>query len=205
MKIIPFAFALLLSFSLFAEAGEPLAVKKAEQTLVKEIAFRNAAVNDVIDYLQAVSREMDPKGVGLNIVYVPKNVPVAAPRPANAGGNDFFPDFGAPEPNIVPAVKDRRVTITLRRVSLKDALDNICMVANLEWKVRKNVIVISEPGVVDKQDLKTVFYPVMDPVALNRQLQQMRAGQGVDPVNPWADPFAPQANDPFAQPDPFGR
>lgn len=203
-KTIPLlALSLLLSVPTFAQTskksersvGEPVGVelvKKLDRILIPEINFKNVTVSDLLDFLALVSRERDPKGLGVNIVnMIPKAVPVKAAKAeaaeADPFDDDFFDDALKEKPKAKPAAEPR-VTLNVRRISMKDALDLICEITDTEWKVKKNVVLIRPKGAAP--EVKTKFYNVYNPEIIQQMLRDMKAGKQPK-GNPWGDPFAP--------------
>ena len=111
------------------------------------------------------------------------------------GGGDQ--GFGAPGGGGGSGSGVKPVTINLRRVSLKDALDFICDITELKYIVKRGTVVLRPKDAID--ETVTRFYPV-DPNVFAETIGPAAGGGGFG----GGDPFGGGAPDPFAQPDPFG-
>lgn len=184
IAVVPF----ILSAA-FAGERESKVERKLQSTFIPRLEFKNAQFDDVLEYLSAIARERCPDKIGVNMINLAQNlkaVPaekVAAPQ----GFNDFFDKEGAfkepqANPNDIP-----RVTINVRNMSLKEALDFITQMTGLKYHIKKDVVVISKIG--DIRDKETRIYRINDPAALNRALQGMQQqGQPQQQANHF-DPF----------------
>lgn len=147
---------------------------KMESIIIPVIDFRQANINDVINYLREESIKQDKDGVGVNIILNPNVLEAAgtvAPPPAaprmDAGFDDFggFSDFGMPAPAqdfAAPAPSATGVptiTLTLRRISLLDAIKYITEVARLKYRIEENVVMIT-PENMPTGRIITRMYPV---------------------------------------------
>jgi len=96
---------------------------KLNKTVIPEIAFRNAAVKDVIEFLRQASEDFspysDPRFKGVNII------------------------FNVPEDS---QLAKRGITFRARDISLADALGVVMKTARLESKVDGNLLIV-EPRV----------------------------------------------------------
>lgn len=177
--------------------------EKMEKIIIPIIDFRQANINDVINYLREESVKQDKDGVGVNIILNPNvmSSPAAAPEPAPApaadpfaaegggfdnfgGGFDDFAappvqDFAAPAPSAgVPTI-----TLTLRRISLLDAIKYITEVARLKYRLEENVVMIT-PENMPTGRVITRLYPVqpsiLDVIVEKEDTQQAAAGGFVE-------------------------
>ena len=102
-----------------AVSFEPTMEQKLSRTIIPEIDFRNAAVEDVIEFLRKASEEHSPfKGArhkGVNIV-----AQLGAATPEELGS----------------------ITFKAQKISLKDTLNAITSVASLEYELRDNWILV---------------------------------------------------------------
>ncbi|HOW97068.1 MAG TPA: hypothetical protein P5567_09585 [Kiritimatiellia bacterium] len=94
--------------------------QKMEQITLPSIEFRNAALPDVVQFLVDASVAGDPEGTGVNIVLPPE------------------PAAGEAAP--------RTVTLSLRRVSLYDALALVAEVSGLSVRLDERGVVLLEAG-----------------------------------------------------------
>lgn len=106
--------------SLFAVAAPPVAeVSRKLQIVIPKIELKDAAIQDVIDFLIERSRQHDPEGNGVNIV--------------------LRLDFGMTPPPI---------TLSLTNVPLLEALKYVTTLANLRYRIDANgvsIVPLSEP------------------------------------------------------------
>ncbi|HMP75902.1 MAG TPA: hypothetical protein PKE12_06370 [Kiritimatiellia bacterium] len=154
--------------------------EKMANIIIPIIDFRQANINDVINYLRDESVKADKDGVGVNIILNPNVVSgvAAAPAPAPVAappaqddfgfggfGDDFgggfgaaeaapAQDFSAPAASGVPSI-----TLTLRRISLLDAIKFITEVARLKFRIEENVVMIT-PENMPSGRVVTRMYPV---------------------------------------------
>lgn len=151
-------------------------LEKMQGIVIPSIEFRQANIVDVISFLREASEEQDPAKLGVNII-LKLDAPVAAATPGGAtpapaadpwgapaadpwgapaapGTGAPATEFGAPSeaPGSVP------ITLTLRRVTLLDAIRYVTDVANLRYRVEDNAIIITPKGTVD--NVVTRLYPV---------------------------------------------
>lgn len=167
--------------------------EKLNNITIDEIRFERADISDVIAFLVRASREEDPEGIGVNIIFMDPNLggggtggeaaPAAEPDPfgfgggAPAGGGD---GGGGGAGRIPP------ITLELRDVTLLNALKTVTDIANLYYRIERNMVIIEREGT---GRLITRFYPV-DPnrfTALAGELGGGRGGRDDDPFG--GDPF----------------
>lgn len=197
-----------------AKAASPLEptgkalIQKMERLVIPEINFENATLGDVLNFLTEVSRERDPRGLGINLIdgtqaarrapaAVGANVGAKAAPPEGAAepqDNWFFPNADDRKLKAAPRAEVPRVTLNLRRVTMRDALDLLTDVTDTEWYVKKNVVIIRPKGAV-RGNVKTVMYPINDPKMLQEILRNMQlqkqGGRAQDPFFDNKDPFDP--------------
>lgn len=174
---------------------------KLNDIIIDEIRFQRANISDVISFLVQASREQDPDGIGVNIIFMDPELSAGGAGgtiPAAAPVSDPF-GFGAPAGAAAPAAGGSAssippVTLELRRVSLLDALKTVTNISNLYYRVERNMVIIEREG---QGVLITRFYPV-DPtrwITVTGAISGGRLGGG----------DGGRANDPFSGGgDPFG-
>lgn len=101
------------------------------ETEVERIEYKSDSVEAAFEGLAEMAQEADPDGLGINIIY------------KGPTGDD------AP-----------KITLTLRNVSLYDAIRYICEVSELHYRLDKNAVVISDKEAPSER-IVTRFYPVM--------------------------------------------
>ena len=172
---------------------------------IPEIRFSGAHISDVISFLVQASREADPDGIGVNIIFMDPDLvngggdaaPAAAPQQPAAA--DPFAAFMAPAPAAGGGAAPRGggrippISLEVRDVSLLDALQLVTEIANLYYRIERNIVVIDRRG---RGTLVTRFYSV-DPTLFTQRTQSIQprriggGGGGGDPFG--GDPFgAPQ-------------
>lgn len=174
--------------------------QRLSQIIIREIRFENARIQDAINFLVTASREADPDGIGVNIIYMDPDLAGAddfgaAPAPAPAA--DFGFGFGAPAaaPARPAAAPVRGINLQVRNITLLDALKFITEQANLYYRVERNVVIIDRRG---RGRLMTRFYPVDstrfgDVAATLGRPQARLGGGGAAPANPFDSPFGAPA------------
>lgn len=125
--------ALVLCLGIRTALGDREATqRKVESVLVPVLEFRQADFAEVVERLQTQARAADPDGEGVNII---------AAVPADA----FVPPL----------------TMSLRRVSLLEALRYITEVAGLRFRIDDHAVVITTPEQeTTRQRIITRVYPV---------------------------------------------
>jgi len=164
--------------------------EKLERIIIPVIEFRQANINDVVQFLVEASVTYDtfskPDDRGVNIIL---NLQGAgggggggagggvAPPPGfgeepggglglddGIGGMPATPDIGVDVPS---------VTLNLRRISLLDAIRYITEVTNLKFRLEKNVVMIV-PANMASGPLITRMYPVQPTFADQLRVAQER-------------------------------
>ncbi len=145
--------ALMLSGS-WTAATERSVREQVRETVVPRVEYRDEGVDRAFEHLSNRSRELDPEGRGINIIY------------------------RGPDGDAAP-----RITLSLRRISLYEAIRYITQVAGLHYRIDDNAVFISdEPFRPDR--IITRFYPVQ-PIFMDI----IRSDQKEEP--PRRDPFFP--------------
>ena len=130
--------------------------KKMTTIILPEINFREAVITDVVGFLSEESRRLDPEKVGVNIV-LQLGAAAAAPAPqappVAAEGEEAF----APAP--APVSSAPRISVTLRRIPLSDALRLITQSAGLKYRIEPFAVIIV-PKDEPEGELVTRSYPV---------------------------------------------
>ena len=138
--------------------------QKLQQLIIPQIEFRQANIVDVLDTLSKISVEVDPEKVGVNIILKVSSTQAATP-PAGAEGAAATPApdaaaTPAPDAAATPAAGNiPPVTMNLRKVNLLDAIKYVTELANLGYRIDKNVVFITPRG-VDPSSVVTRLYPV---------------------------------------------
>jgi len=186
---------------------EEAMIEKLRNIPVRQINFRRAHISDVIEELVRISREMDPDGEGVNIIFMDPELADSGVDDADAGGGapaaapaDPFGGLGgfgggaplgggggaAAAPSRIPPI-----TLELRNVNLLDALETVTEIADLYYRFDGNVIIIQRKG---EGELITRFYPV-DPTRWIQLTSVIgNAGGGGGGGGGGGDPFG---GDPF--------
>jgi hypothetical protein len=158
----------MLAFATAASAERPSAAAgKVESTLqtvrimqrtpVRDLQFKKASPEAVIQVLMEASRAHAPEGTAINFVSYVDN-----PKYDTTGLDDVLQDVNVrPQP-------PKTITMSLRNVSLLDALRYVCDLADLHFRIDGNVVIITRRG--DVRNLKTRFYPV-DPALFPQRVR----------------------------------
>ena len=159
------------------------ALKKSQ---IKELNFEDAKIPEVLDFLIDQSRELDPDGIGMNLIYLPeqkqKQVSAKPPRidPALA---DIFGIEATGALQEAPAFDpETTITLRLRRVSMYDALGYITEMAGLRFTIEKNVVIVRPAG--QGGNIETRFYAI-DPALMAKQMQARQQAQRLNENNPF--------------------
>ncbi len=135
------------------EARERSVGELVRETVIPRIQYRDMGADAVFNDLAEASREADPEGVGVNIVY------------HGPEGDDA-----------------RRITLSLRRISLYDAIRYITQVAGLHYRIDDNAVFISDQP-FQPERVTTRIYPVQPTF-----MDVIRAGKEEEEP-PRRDPF----------------
>lgn len=166
---------------------------KMAKIMIPSIEFRQANINDVVNFLVEESIRQDAEGAGVNIILnmsVPGEEGAAAPAPAaDAGlGGDMFGempggDAGLGAAPAAAAAGVKTITLNLRRISLLDAIKYITEVAGLKYRLEDNAVIITPAGVVSGHVI-TRMYPVqpsiLDVVIQKEETDQAKTGDFVE-------------------------
>ena len=166
---------------------------KMGKIMIPSIEFRQANINDVVNFLVEESIRQDAEGAGVNII-LNMSIPgqeegVAAPsfaaQDAGLSGDPFgeIPsgDGGLGAAPVATGVKT--ITLNLRRISLLDAIKYITEVAGLKFRLEDNAVIITPAGVVSGHVI-TRMYPVqpsiLDVVIQKEESDQDKTGEFVE-------------------------
>jgi len=134
--------------------------KKMESIIIPQLSFRQANIEDVVDFLVTNSVSGDPEGTGVNIILkidggsgAAVDVPAAAPADA-FGESDAAFDAAPVASSSVPTI-----SLNLRRITLLDAIKYVTEVADLRYRLEENVVIITPANVVSGRVI-TRMYPV---------------------------------------------
>ncbi|MEM7392477.1 MAG: hypothetical protein AAF492_09010, partial [Verrucomicrobiota bacterium] len=167
--------------------------EKMEKIVIPSIEFRSVNIQDVVKFLVDASIAGDPEKSGVNIILNLRDNSPAAPSGGGnrgGGGDDLFaPDDSDPfsfdddggfdlDPLDTGGGADadaggggganRAITLSLRRVSLLDAIRYITEVANLKYRIENNAVIITPPGAAVGRII-TRIYPVQ-PSLIEKQI-----------------------------------
>ncbi|MDF3130094.1 hypothetical protein P0Y35_12875 [Kiritimatiellaeota bacterium B1221] len=177
------------------EIAESDLENKLNNIVIDEIDYRQAQIGEVIASLVDFSQQLDPDGIGVNIIFQDPTLNGAgggAGAPAAAPVADPF-GFGAPAGGAAPAETTstiRPITLRLRNVTLLDALKTVTEVSGLYYRVERNMVIIEREG---RGRLITRFYPV-DPTRWIQVQNLANTGLGNGGGGGGGDPFG---GDPF--------
>lgn len=150
LNLHPFlAVALLIIIGIGSGKAQSLSRATLADIQISEVRFQSAKLHDVIEFLSRVSREVDPEGIGVNMVFMGQ-----APQPRDRDR--------APADPIPP------ITMELRNVSFLRVLDLLTELTDLTYRIDRNIIFFQRQG---HAPLETRFYSV-DTILFD---QRMRA------------------------------
>jgi len=155
--------------------------EKMQEIIIPAVEFRQANINDVVNFLVEASIAADKDGEGVNIILnlgAGNAAPAPAPIMAEAVPEDDMwgiggDDFGAPVASTGGGggtVSD--ITLNLRRISMLNAIKYITEVAGLKYRIEDSAVIIT-PINAPVGHIITRMYPVqpsfMD-VIIDRQV-----------------------------------
>lgn len=124
--------------------------EKLEKIIIPEISFTEATLHQVVYYLRNKSEQLDPEGVGVNIlVIMPPDAPVytelATPPeddewPAGQDGDAW--DTERAQTEVLASRRRHTITMQLKRVSLGQALRLIATVAHQDMYIEDNAVIL---------------------------------------------------------------
>ncbi len=145
--------------------------EKMKKIIIPAVEFRQANINDVVNFLVEASMAADPDKEGVNIILnlgqsggaSAAPAPVAAPAPgAEAAPADdwgFGGDMTTEMPTSVGSPNVRDITLNLRRISMLDAIKYITEVAGLKYRIEDSAVIIT-PIDAPIGNIITRMYPV---------------------------------------------
>ena len=145
--------------------GSVLLQEKMKEIIIPAVEFRQANINDVVNFLVEASVAADPDKRGVNIILnLGQSGGGAAPAPVVAAptadewglGGD---DFGAAMPAASAPAGVRDITLNLRRISMLDAIKYITEVAGLKYRIEDSAVIIT-PLDAPVGNIITRMYPV---------------------------------------------
>ena len=92
-------------------------LRRLEKIIIPKIELREATLTEALDFLRAKAKELDPEKIGVNLVVKPGTT------------------------------SDARITVSLSNIPLVEALRYFTGLADLEYEVQPNAIVIQPAGV----------------------------------------------------------
>ncbi len=141
--------------------------RKLSDIVIDELRFERANITDVIATLVQASREVDPEGTGVNIIFMDPELSgggggnAGGAEPSGGANADPF-GFGAPAGgggggNTGGSSSITPITLQLRDVTLLNALRTVTEIAGLYYRIDRNIVIIEREG---QGRLITRFYPV---------------------------------------------
>ncbi|MFH0909211.1 MAG: hypothetical protein V1929_10650 [bacterium] len=135
--------------------------EKMEHIIIPAIEFRQANINDVVNFLveESIKQDtVDNSGVNIILHLAVPGAAAAAPEP-NFEENPFGGEAFAADTGVSAAAGTPTITLNLRRISLLDAIRYITEVAQMKFRLEGNAVIITPEGVVSGR-VVTRFYPV---------------------------------------------
>jgi len=143
--------------------------EKMQEIIIPAVEFRQANINDVVNFLVEASIAADKDGEGVNIILnLGAGSAAAAPAPmmdnatseedpwGDLGGDDF----GAPmAPTGGGGGNISDITLNLRRISMLNAIKYITEVAGLKYRIEDSAVIIT-PINAPTGNIITRMYPV---------------------------------------------
>ena len=173
--------------------------RKMKAIIVPEISFRNVGIVDAIKFFEDASREYDDPGLppekrGVNFVL--KHIGNTSPSPVavSATADPFAADASA-----TAGVAGTPINLSVRFSSLWDALKIVTDVANLKFRIRGNIVMITPANMPDK-DLEVRSYSVLSTLTerfnkLASEMARSRTSGGADAGGGTFSALTPPAGD----------
>jgi len=135
--------------------------KKMENIIIPQLSFRQANINDVVDFLVTNSVSGDAEGTGVNIILKlesGRSGGSSAPSSMDEGGLGSDSGEGV-EPLDTGSGSVPLISLNLRRITLLDAIQYVTEVADLRYRLEENAVIIT-PANVASGRIVTRMYPV---------------------------------------------
>jgi len=142
--------------------------EKMQEIIIPAVEFRQANINDVVNFLVEASIAADKDGEGVNIILnLGSGNAAAAPAPmmadttseADPWGDLGGEDFGAPMAPVGGGGNVSDITLNLRRISMLNAIKYITEVAGLKYRIEDSAVIIT-PINAPTGHILTRMYPV---------------------------------------------
>lgn len=122
-------------------------LRKLYQLRVPEIRFEALDVREAVAFLSAKSRELDPRGEGVNLVLKANTSMEATPSEANEKvSGSKKKQAGKKEAAALALHPQPVVTLQLEDVPLMDAVRALALAGNLEYRLEEHAVVLQPLG-----------------------------------------------------------
>jgi hypothetical protein len=125
LGIIPQVLAGLSQLLAYPRTDHLKITRKAKEIVAPKVQFREASVQEAIDFIRRVASENDPEKKGINILLNEVNGPA-----------------------------DQKVTLSLSEIPVLEVLRFIAELANLDFQIRDTAIVLSTGGTANSSDAR---------------------------------------------------
>ncbi len=118
-----------------ASPEEKTFLAELNEMVIQEVEFRNTPLKDAVDFIVDSTRELDPKGVGVNIIIakVPEQATSVKPEKAPDAFGGFGGGFVKP---------GQGITFKLRDVTVLQLLNALMDATGYSYKTNGNIITI---------------------------------------------------------------
>ena len=144
--------------------------EKLDRIVIPRVSFDETDVSTVVQYLKQRSKELDPDGEGVNIIYLAPRGPA---QPAAEDDGDDLDDFNFDDFDVdgaavdapakaTPVVAPRgAVTISMdgENLPLGEIIRFMCQGTGMKYRVEPYSVIIAAAG-VPMVELETRIYPV---------------------------------------------
>lgn len=134
--------------------------KKLASINVDHMGFEDAHVAEIVNLLRKYSKEKDPDKEGVNfLLLLDKNAPEKEYK--DDGDDDFLEEGGEEEEKVTEQIitpAEKKITIMFDDLSLEEAIKNICIAGNLNYKIDDHAVIICSPSIAI-EPLETRIYP----------------------------------------------
>lgn len=139
---------------------EAAVLEALNRIILPEVSFRQAHIQEVIEYLIEASREFDPENEGVNIILNLHTPPSAEEREKRPREWTFFFDDSEQDQRGTEKQDVPPVTFTARQISLQETLRIVTELTNLRYRLRGNVVFV-EPRDAPDGEITVRVYDVM--------------------------------------------
>lgn len=115
--------------------------RRLDEVVIDEVRFDEASLEDILAVLIQTSREPTKDRMPYGIVYMEEDLS----EPYKNQDHEDLDPFGFPKSVTAPGEEKASLTLMMRDVTLREALDVVCESVGLSWRInRQGVLLFKE-------------------------------------------------------------